>query len=411
MYWGSVGDRIASPAVYLAWPPDPAQIVGSLTMKLWMCTTEKNHSWSRINPGTPSLWTGAVGSHHSSTSGYYFIAVGFILNPPYLLCPTLYECDAWCRVRDPKSCWMAPNPNTNHWKPDIELLKVHYGEKSPLIERALQRKFPLIRIRSRNPWVSGQVLWDSIIPAPMVIISLLLFIVTQYSLFTVSYLVWVWCMEGYGSHIPIDGSWPKHKTLEAWHWNAESALWRKIAPHQGSIQGPPGLWAGAVGPVIPGSRHSSTRGYHFFVVVFILNTHYLLCPTLYECDAWCIGEGWGSHSLLSTRPGPWPKHKPLEARHWNAESALRSKLPLIKDWSRDPWVGAVGSHHSSTRGYHFIVVVFILNTHYLLCPTSYECDVWCIGRWSQTIGSQKYFLTIYCVLPCMSVIHDALGED
>ena len=39
----------------------------------------------------------------------------------------------------------------------------------------------------------------------------------------------------------------------------------------------PGLWAGAVG-----SRHSSTRGYHFIVVGFILNAHYLLCP---KCDA------------------------------------------------------------------------------------------------------------------------------
>ena len=54
------------------------------------------------------------------------------------------------------------------------------------------------------------------------------------------------------------------------------------------------LW----GPVILGSHQSSTCGYHFFVVVFILHTHYLLCPTLYEChDA--LGDG----------------HKPLTARN------------------------------------------------------------------------------------------------
>ena len=90
----------------------------------------------------------------------------------------------WGRVGDPIPCYLrglAPD----HWKPDIEMLKVHYGEKSPLIQ-----------------------------------------------------------------------------------------------PHQGSILGPLGLWVGAVG-----CPHSSTRGYHFIVVVFILNTHYLLCPTLYECDA------------------------------------------------------------------------------------------------------------------------------
>ena len=96
--------------------------------------------------------------------------------------------DALGRVGDPIPCYLhglAPDPSTNHWKPDIETLKVHYEEKSPLIK-----------------------------------------------------------------------------------------------PHRGSILGPLGLWVGA------GMRAPhSTRGYHFIVVVFILNTHYLLCPTLYECDA------------------------------------------------------------------------------------------------------------------------------
>ena len=92
--------------------------------------------------------------------------------------------DALGRVGDPVPCYLR-SLEPDHWKPDIEMLKVHYGEKSSLIK-----------------------------------------------------------------------------------------------PHQGSIPGPLGLWVGAVG-----SPHSSTCGYHFIIVVFILNTQYLLCPTLYECDA------------------------------------------------------------------------------------------------------------------------------
>ena len=87
---------------------------------------------------------------------------------------------------------MAPNLNTNHWKPDIETLKVQYGEKLLLIK-----------------------------------------------------------------------------------------------PYRGLILGPPGLWAGAVG-----SRHSSTCGYHFIVsVVFILITHYLLCPTYMSVMRDALGNG------------------------------------------------------------------------------------------------------------------------
>ena len=82
----------------------------------------------------------------------------------------------WGRVADPiprHLPGLVPDPSTNHWEPDIETLKVLYGEKLSLIK-----------------------------------------------------------------------------------------------PHRGSMPGPLGLWAGAVG-----SRHSSTCGYHFIVVVFILNTH------------------------------------------------------------------------------------------------------------------------------------------
>ena len=135
----------------------------------------------------------------------------------------------WGRIGDPIPCYLrglAPDPSTNHWKPDIETLKVHYGEKSSLIK-----------------------------------------------------------------------------------------------PHQGSIPGPLGLWVGAVG-----SRHSSTCDYHFIVVV--------------------------------------EKNQVL-------------------------WVGAVGSCHSSIRGYHL----------------SFQ------HPWLSLHCFSLYTLTIYCVLPCMSVMHDAFGED
>ena len=61
------------------------------------------------------------------------------------------------------SRWMACDLNTNHWKRDIEMMKVHNGEESPLIGD-----------QSRSHRVSGQVLWGPVIPAPVVITSLLL---------------------------------------------------------------------------------------------------------------------------------------------------------------------------------------------------------------------------------------------
>ena len=66
---------------------------------------------------------------------------------------------------------MAFDPSLNHWEPGIEMLKVHYGETSPLIKD-----------RSQDPWVSGQVLWGPVIPAPTVITSLLL---ALYSMLTI----------------------------------------------------------------------------------------------------------------------------------------------------------------------------------------------------------------------------------
>ena len=93
-----------------------------------------------------------------------------------------------------------------------------------------------------------------------------------------------WAMMYYGgSGAIIDwdmGSLTQAQTIGNLALNAESTLQRSIAPHQGSILGPPGLWEGALG-----SRHLSTHGYYFIIVHFILNAHYLLCPTLYACDA------------------------------------------------------------------------------------------------------------------------------
>ena len=64
--------------------------------------------------------------------------------------------DVLWRVGDPISRWMAPDLNTNHWNPDIETVKVHYGEK-----------LPLIKDQSWDPWVSGWVLWgQGSIPGP-----------------------------------------------------------------------------------------------------------------------------------------------------------------------------------------------------------------------------------------------------
>ena len=68
----------------------------------------------------------------------------------------------WGRVGDPTLHYLpglAPDLTQapNHWKPDIEMLKMHYEEKSLLI-----------RDRSWGLWVSGWVLWGPFIPAPVV---------------------------------------------------------------------------------------------------------------------------------------------------------------------------------------------------------------------------------------------------
>ena len=90
----------------------------------------------------------------------------------------------WGRVGDPILHYLpglAPDLTQapNYWKPDIDMLKVHYGEKSPLIKDRSWRplhygeKSPLIKDRSWGPWVSRWVLWGPLIPAPVVITSLL----------------------------------------------------------------------------------------------------------------------------------------------------------------------------------------------------------------------------------------------
>ena len=85
-----------------------------------------------------------------------------------LYLPSLaFPCNASCtELRIPCLCiyptWL-PDLSTNHWKPDIEMFKVNYEEK-----------LPVIRDRSRGIRLSGRVLWGPLIPAPMVVTSMLL---------------------------------------------------------------------------------------------------------------------------------------------------------------------------------------------------------------------------------------------
>ena len=197
--------------------------------------------------------------------------------------------DVLWRVRDPKSCWMAPDPNTNHWKPDIELLKVHYGEKSPLIERALQRKIPPDQGSIPEPlglWAGAVGFRHSSTHGYNFIV-----VVHCYSILTI-YCV-LPCMS-----VMHDVLWRVMDPISRWmapdlntkHWKRDIEIlkvhYREKSPLiKDRSRGPQVSGRVLWGPVILASRHSSTRGYHFFVVVFILNTHYLLCPTLYECDA------------------------------------------------------------------------------------------------------------------------------
>ena len=83
----------------------------------------------------------------------------------------------WGRAGDPIPCYLpglAPDPSTNHWKLDIETLKVQYGEKLVLIRPHWGSIL--------GPQVSGQVLSGFVIPVPVVIISLLL---SLYSILTI----------------------------------------------------------------------------------------------------------------------------------------------------------------------------------------------------------------------------------
>ena len=94
-----------------------------------------------LGPGPPALWADALELHHSSTQAYCSIAVGLILSPPtFTVLPCLYECITLCAgegLRTPcpylYPAWPSA-PSTNHWKPDMEMLKVPYGEKPSLVK-------------------------------------------------------------------------------------------------------------------------------------------------------------------------------------------------------------------------------------------------------------------------------------
>ena len=229
---------------------------------------------------------------------------------------------------------------------------------------------------------------------------------------------WIWAYHnGYG--IPI--TWPKLKPLGTWHWNAESTLQRNIAPHQGSILGLLGLWAGAVG-----SCQLSTHGYHFIIVSFILNAHY---SPMQECDV--------SHSPLFTRPSPWPKHKSLEAWHWNAERLLLTSLLLSLYSILTIYCVLLCMSIGGGLGIPF-PAIYAAWSLTLKCWNALKCTMeknhlslsfikdrsrdCCVSGWvlwgpvipapviiTSLLLSLYSILTIYCVPLCMSVMHDALG--
>ena len=216
------------------------------------------------------------------------------------------------------------------------------------------------------------------------------------------YLPGPWCiMEGWGSNIPMnDGPWPRHKSLGTWRLNAVSTLQKSIAPHQGLILRPPGLWAGVVSILGPpglwagavGSRHSNTHGYHFIIVGFILNTHYLLCPTLYECDAWCIGGGLGIpfSTIYPAWPLTWPKPQTigsLTLKCWKCtmeKNPPSSRIHPGAPGSLGRCCGVPSFQHPWLSPH-----CCCLYTQYSLFTVSHFVWVLCMmhWRWSQTIGS------------------------
>ena len=127
------------------------------------------------------------------------------------------------------------------------MLKVHYREA-----------LPLIRDRSWDPRVSGQVLLS--FRAPMVITSLLFALYSMLIIYCVlpSMHVMHDALGRVGDpilhHLPglAPNHWKPDIEMLKGHYGEKSPL---IKPHRGSILGLLGLWVGAVG-----SRHSSTRG-------------------------------------------------------------------------------------------------------------------------------------------------------
>ena len=67
-----------------------------------------------------------------------------------------------------------------------------------------------------------------------------------------------------------------------------------------------------------------------------------------------------------------PKHKPLEARHGNAEGPLWKETIPHQGSNQGPlalWVGTVGLLHSSTWGYCSIVVGLMLSPSAFMSPS------------------------------------------
>ena len=67
------------------------------------------------------------------------------------------------------------------------------------------------------------------------------------------------------------------------------------------------------------------------------SSHFTVLPSLYECITLCAGEGLRTPMSLSLPSLAFcPKHKPLEARHGNAEISLWRKTVPCQGLSPEP---------------------------------------------------------------------------
>ena len=229
------------------------------------------------------------------------------------------------------------------------MLKVPYGKKPSLIKD-----------QTKDHWLSGLVLWGSFIPAPGVIAPLLLALCSVLPLSCPHlYLAW--------PSAPSTNRWkPDMEILKVPYGEKLSPVRYWAQGHRLSFGAPsfqhPGLLLHCCWP-------------------YTQSSHFTALPSLYECITLCAGEGLRTPMSLSLPSLAFcPKHKPLEARHGNAESPLWRKTVSRQGSNPGPpalWVGAAGLLHSSTQGYCPIVVGLILSPptllSYLACMSVLHC--------------------------------------